>query len=205
MTGEECKLLHPVPCRNTCETPKKVAQHNAKATIHKYFRATRECYNDRCFRIHRKATRRKLTPPVTQEPSATPRTTYQQQAMIDTQNLAYNRPYHCYHSPPSIPPPLTLPRHQLITTPHPHTISHYPSDYRSTVPQSPPLPAIPYATSSSWTPTQSLHMPQTSTLAPQAHCPTFPHIVTQRSTTANDHIIFFYGRWCSRHCNIKCF
>ena len=41
------------------------------------------------------------------------RTTNQQQAMIATQNLAYNYP------PPSIPLPLTLPPQKLITTPHP--------------------------------------------------------------------------------------
>ena len=46
------------------------------------------------------------------EPSTTPRTTNQQQAMIITQNLAYNCP------PPLLTLP-TLPPHQLITTPHP--------------------------------------------------------------------------------------
>ena len=59
-------------------------------------------------------------PTCDQEPSTTPRTTDQQQAMIKTQNLANNRP----------PPLLTLPTqhttatttylcHQLIITPHP--------------------------------------------------------------------------------------
>ena len=77
----------------------------------KYSRATREFYNDRCFRIHLKGTRRKQTPPSTQVPSTTPRTTNQQQAIIGTQNLASFYPS-CYrHSP--------CPPHQLITTPHP--------------------------------------------------------------------------------------
>ena len=76
----------------------------------------------------------------------------------------------------------------------------------------PPLHAIHYTTSPSSTPTQSLHPPQTSALAPQTHYPTFPLIVIppqshtphlntldgyqrakQRGTTANDHI-FFYGK-----------
>ena len=71
------------------------------------FRATSECYNDRCFRIHLKGTRRKQTQPSTQEPSITLRITNQQQAMIKTQNLAYNRP----------PPLLTLPTQ--------HTTAHH--------------------------------------------------------------------------------
>ena len=105
----------------------------------KYSRATRKCYNDRCFRIHRKAARHMQTPPATQEPSATPRTTNQKQAIITMQNLAYNRP----------PPLLTLPTqhttstHPALSPTHYHTtpshyaISHHPSDYGSTVPQSP--------------------------------------------------------------------
>ena len=44
-------------------------------------------------------------------------------------------------------------------------------------PNPPPLHSIPYATSPSSTPTQSLHSPQTSALAPQTHYPTFPRIV----------------------------
>ena len=75
----------------------------------------------------------------------------------------------------------------------------------------PPLHAIPYTTSSSSTPTQSLHPPQTSTLAPQTHYLTFSRIViqpqsytphlnpqdgyqrtTQKGTTGNDHSIFLW-------------
>ena len=66
-------------------------------------------------------------------------------------------------------------------------------------------------TSPSSTPTQSFHPPQTSSLTPQTHYPTFPRIVippqshsphfnthdwyqrtTQRGTTANDHNIFLW-------------
>ena len=139
----------------------------------KYSRATRECYNDRCFRIHLKGTRRKQTPPATQEPSTTPRTTNQQQAMIKTQNLAYNRP----------PPLLTLStQHTTATHPatsptHFHTppATQYLTTHQTTVPlypNPPPLHSIPHATSPSSTSTQSVHPPQTSALAPQTHYPT---------------------------------
>ena len=144
----------------------------------KYSRATRECYNDRCFRIHLKGTRCKQTPSATQEPSTAPRTTNQQQDMIKTQNLAYNRP----------PPLLTLPT-QNTTATHPapspthyHTppATQYLTTHQTTFPLYPnprPLHSIPYATSPSSTPTQSLNHPQTSALAPQTHYPTFPRIV----------------------------
>ena len=90
---------------------------------------------------------------------------------------------------------------QYLTT-HQTTVPLYPNP--------PPLHAIPYTTSPSSTPTQSLHRPQTSALAPQTHYPTFPRIViqpeshtphlntqdgyqrtTQRGTTANDHIFLW--------------
>ena len=76
------------------------------------------------------------TPPATQEPSTTPRTTNQQQAMIKTQNLAYT-PHPAYHR--HSPCPLTN------SLPHPtrYAISHHPSDYRSTVPKSPTTPCCP--------------------------------------------------------------
>ena len=33
MAGEECKFLHPAHAENIWKIPKKVAEHNAKATI----------------------------------------------------------------------------------------------------------------------------------------------------------------------------
>ena len=132
--------------------------------------------------------------------------------MITTQNLAYNRP----------PPLLTLPtQHAIATRPAPaqthyHTTppTQYPTTLQTTVPlylNPPPLYAIPYTTSSFSTPTQSLHPPLTSALAPQTHYPSFspifippqshtPHLntqdgyqrTTQRGTTANDHNIFLW-------------
>ena len=182
----------------------------------KYSRATMECFNDRCFRIHLKGTRCKQTPPATQEPTTTHRTTNQQQAMIATQNLAYNRP----------PPLLTLlTEHTTAPTPtHYHTspATQYLTTHQTTVPlypNPPPLHAIPLTTSPSSTPTQSLHTPQTSALAPQTHYPIFLHIVTQPQsftphlntqdgyqrttqggTTANDHNIFFIGSDAQCNC-----
>ena len=178
----------------------------------KYSRATNECYSDRCFRIHLKGTKRKQIPSSTQVPSTTPRTTNQQQDIIAIQNLAYNSP----------PPLLTLPT-QHTTTTHPSpSPTHYhtppPTQYLTThqttvplYPNPPALHAIPYTTSSSSTPTQSLHPPLTSALAPQTHDPSFPRIfippqshtphlniqdgyqrTTQRGTTMNDHNIFLW-------------
>ena len=86
-------------------------------------------------------------------------------------------------------PLLTLPtQHTTATHPAPspshyHTppATQYLTTHQTTVPplypNPPPLHAIPYTTSPSSTATQSLHPPQTSTLAPQTHCPTFPRIV----------------------------
>ena len=133
MMGEECKFLHPAPCRKYMETPERNCRAQCKGyhpELCKYSRATRECYNDRCFRINLKGTRRKQTPPSIQEPSTTARITNQQHAMIKTQNLAYNR------SPPLLtlqtrhsPCPLTN------SLPHPtvNAIPHHPSYYRPTV------------------------------------------------------------------------
>ena len=75
MIGEECKFLHPAPCRKYMESPERGCRAPCKGyhpKLCKYSTATRECYNDRCFRTHRKGTRHKQTPPATQEPSTTP-------------------------------------------------------------------------------------------------------------------------------------
>ena len=120
------------------------------------------------------------------------------------------------------PPLLTLPTQHTTTTTHPapspthyHTspATQYLTTHQTTItlyPNPPPFHAIPYPTSPPSTPTQSLHLPQTSALAPQTHYPTFPSIVippqshtthlntqdryqrtTQRGTTANDHIFLW--------------
>ena len=84
MTGEECKFLHQTPCRKYMENPERrwIAQcRGYNSELCKY---PRECYNDRCFRIHPMGTRRKQTPPATHEQSTTPRTTNQEQALITT-------------------------------------------------------------------------------------------------------------------------
>ena len=88
-------------------------------------------------------------------------------------------------------PPLTL-----VNTPHTaghrHSPSPSPTHYHTppptqylTIPQTtvplypnpPPLHAFPYTTSSSSTPTQSLHSPLTSALTPRTHYPSFSPIV----------------------------
>ena len=91
-----------------------------------------------------------------------------QQAMIATQNLACNRPTLATLSPsiqPSLyPAPSATHYHTPPPTQYPTTIPLYPN--------TPPLHAIPFATSSSSTTTQFLHLPKTST-----HYPTFLRIV----------------------------
>ena len=122
--------------------------------------------------------------------------------MTATQNVSYT-PHPTYYS--RSPCQLT----NSLPDPTTYSISHHPSDFRSTVPQPSPLNAINYTTRSSSTHTQSLHSPQTSTLAPQTHYPTFPRIVIPpqysgwvpavpqlRLTT-----IFFYEQWCTMNNN----
>ena len=158
------------------ENPKRSCRAQCKGyhpELCKYSRATRECYNNRCVRIHLKGTWRKQTPPATQEQSTTPWTT-KQQAMIKIQNLAYNRP----------PPLLTLTTHHTTATHPAASPTHYHTPpalttHQTTVPlypNPPPHHVIPYTTSPSSTPTQSLYPRQTSSLAPQTHYP-FPCIV----------------------------
>ena len=136
MIGEECKFLHPAPCRKYMENPERRCRAQCKGyypELCKYSKATRECYNDRCFRILLKGTRRKQAPPATQEPSTTPYTN-QQQAMIATQNLADNCP------PPLLPLPT---QHTTATHPAPH---QYLTTHQTAVPlypNPPPLHAIP--------------------------------------------------------------
>ena len=155
MTGQECKFLHPAPSRKHMQNPERSCRAKCKgyhSELCKYSRATRECYNDRCFRIHLKGTRRKLTPHTTQEPSTTPRTTNQQQATIATQNLSYNRPQ----------PLLILPTQRNTTTHpaaspthyHPPHSTQYLTAHQTTFPLYPnplPLHAIPYTASKSST------------------------------------------------------
>ena len=85
------------------------------------------------------------------------------------------------------PPLLTLPtQHTTATHPAPSPTHYntplatqYLTTHQTTVPLYPnplPLHALPYTTSPSSTPTQSLHPSQTSALAPQTHYATFPCI-----------------------------
>ena len=216
MTDKECKFLHTAPCRKYMKNPDRGCKAQCKSyhpELCKYSRARRECCNVRCFRIHLKATRWKQTPPATQKPSTTPRTT---NLWSPYKICLTTAPHTCQHSPLSMPPLLILPPQQRITTPHPCALPP-PSHYCSTVPRSSPLHANPYTTSSSWTP-QSIHPPQTSKLAPQTHYPTFLHIVippqphppqhntvdgyqktAQRGTTSNDNNIFLCTTTIEQH------
>ena len=86
-------------------------------------------------------------------------------SLIATQNLVSNRPFTLVN----IPHP-AYHRHSpcLLTNslphPTPYSISHYPSHYRSAVPQSPyhSMLFLNYTTSTSSIPTRSLYLPQTS-------------------------------------------
>ena len=157
------------------------------------YRVTKECYKDRCFRMHLKGTRCMQTPPVTQEPKTTPQTTNQQQAKSDL------------HSPPNIPPPLTLPPHQLITTPHllsnispPITlsfhcipISHHPMPYII-------KPAHHQLILNSYIRLKHLHSHPKHTIllfsVSSSHLNPTPHTLQYPGwVPANDHNIFFMG------------
>ena len=121
-----------------------------------------------------KGTWRKLTSPATQEPSATPlqqinnRLWSQHKIWLTTAPTLVNTPIPAYHH--QSPCPLTTSLPPLT----PHAIYHHSSDYRSTVPQSPHFmqslmqPAHPQLLLNLFNP------PQTSTVAPQTHYPTFP-------------------------------
>ena len=174
------------------ETPELIFRAQCKGyhpKLCKYSRATRECYNNRCFRIHFKGTRRKQTPPSTQEPSTTSRITNQQQAMITTQNPAYNCPPHLL----TLSTQHTTTTHPAPSPTHYHTppTMQYLTTHQTTVPLNPnppPLHAISYPTSSPSTHTQSLHPPQTSALTPQTHYPIFPTIVSHINPTSHTSI-----------------
>ena len=139
MIGEECKFLHPAPCRKYMENPEISCRAPCRGyhpELCKYSRAIRECYNDRCFRIHFKRTRRKQTPPATQEPSTNNSTNHKSATSYDQNTKSglqppptlVNTPHPAYHRNSSCPLTNSLP--------HPtcYAISHHPSDYRSTVP-----------------------------------------------------------------------
>ena len=125
MIGEECKFLHPAPRREYMENPDKSCRAPSRGyhpKLCKYSRATRECYNDRCFRIHIKGTRHKAQAKPTCDPGTKynsmnykSATSYDQNTKSGLQLLAtlLNTPGPAYHRHSHCPP------HQLTTTNHP--------------------------------------------------------------------------------------
>ena len=110
MISEECKFLHPAPCKKYMEDPERSCRAQCKGyhpKLYKYSRATRECYNDRCFRIHLKGTRRKQPPRV-------PGTKYNSTNYKSTTSYDQN-------TKPGLQPPPTL-----VNTPHPAYYRHSP-------------------------------------------------------------------------------
>ena len=99
----------------------------------------------------------------------------------------------------------------------PYTISHHPSDYRSTVPSSPTTQCYPLYNQLILYSYSSLHPPQTSALAPQTHYPSFSSIVippqshtsiprmgnSEQDKAAQQRMtkIFFYGKRCTMYNN----
>ena len=120
MTFEECKFLHPPRWRKYMENPERRCRAQCKGyylELCKYSMVIWKSHDDRCYKIHIKGTRRKQTPPTTNEPhknspnnESTPsyycctQTGQQFSLAVRTQHT------HC-HSPCSI--------NQLITTPNP--------------------------------------------------------------------------------------
>ena len=190
MTGEECNFLHPVPCRKYMGIPERSWRAQCKGyhpELCKYSTATRECYNNRCFRIHLKGTRHKQTLPLTLVRSTSPQTTNQQQSMIATENLAYNCP----------PPLLTLPtQHATSSQPAPSP-THYhippPTQYLTTHQTTVPLyhnphhsmlsliqPAHPHSYSIPFSASNiCIHTPNTLSFSLHCHPTSIPHPTPQ--------------------------
>ena len=137
MIGEECKFLHPAPCIKYMENPERNCRAQCKGyhpELCKYSRATRECYNDRCFIVH-------LNGKAQANPTFDPGTKYNSTNYKSTTSSDQN-------TKSSLQPPPTLVntphpayhRHSPCTLtnslPHPtcYAISHHPSDYCPTVP-----------------------------------------------------------------------
>ena len=148
MIDEECKFLHPASCRKYMENPEISCRAHCKGyhpELCKYSRVTRECYNDRCFRIHLKAQANPTCDPGTKFPD------------LQINNKLWS-PHKIWLT--TVPPPfLTLPT-QHTTATHPaasptqyHTppSTQYLTTHQTTVRlyhNPPPLHAIPYTTSS---------------------------------------------------------
>ena len=131
MIGKECKFLYPVPCRKYMENPERSCRAQCKgyhSELCKYSRATRECYNDRCFRIHLKCTRRKQTPPTTQEPIQLHELQINNKLWSKHEIWLTTAPHPAYHRHSTYPLTNSLPH------PTRYAISHHPSDYCSTEP-----------------------------------------------------------------------
>ena len=96
MIGEECKFLHPAPCRKYMKKTKEVEEHttipNSANILGLQVNVTTIGASEY---KHLKGTRCKQTPPATQEPSRTPLNTNQQQAMIATQIWPTTAPLPC--------------------------------------------------------------------------------------------------------------
>ena len=212
MTGEECKFLHPAPCRKYIENRERSfrvqCKHNAQCyhpELCKYSRAQGNVTTIDASEYIPRAQGQA-------NPTCNPGTKY------NSTNYKSATSYGQTAKSGLRPPPTqhTTATHDAPSPTHYHTppTTQYLTTHQATVPlyhNPPPLHAIPYTTSPSSTPTQSLHPPQTSAHAPQTHYPTFPRIVippqshkpqfntqdgyqrtTQRGTTANDHNIFLW-------------
>ena len=159
---------------NIWKTPKEVAEHHAKATIpnsasilgsqgnvtkidaSEYISGHKEQANPTC-------------DPGTKYNS----TNYKSTTSYDQKTKSGLQPLPSQHTTVNHPAPSpthyhTPPATQYLSTHH-TTVPLYPNP--------PPLHSIPFTTSPSSTPTQSLHPPQTSALAPQTHYPTLPRII----------------------------
>ena len=219
MIGEECKFLHPAMCRKYMENPERSCRAQCKGyhpEFCKYSRAAWECYNDGCFRIHRRAQR-------ASKPRLRPRNQVQlpelqvnnklwspHKIWLATPPNLVNTP-HPQHTTATHPAPSPTHYHtptamQYLTT-HQTTVPLYPNPHHSLLFLIQPANLQPLLN-----PFSLLKHPKTSALVPQIHYHTFPHIViapqshnphlntqdeyqrtTQRGTTANDHTIFFMG------------
>ena len=137
MTGEECKFLHPAPCRKYIENPERSCRAQCKGyhpELRKYSRAQRNVTTVGALEYISRAQ-------FASKPHIRPR--YQVQLpelrinnklcsphkiWLTTASTLVNTPQPAYHR--HSPCPLT----NSLPYPTPYAISHHPSDYRFTVP-----------------------------------------------------------------------
>ena len=181
MIGEECvnSCIQP-HAKNIWKTQKEVAEHNAKATIPNSASILGPQGNVTTIDASEYISRA--------QGASKPHLRRRNQVQLHELQIN-NKLWSKHKTWLTLPTQYTTATHQAPSPTHYHTppAPQYLTTHQTTAPlyhNPPSLHAIPYTTSPSSTPTQSLHPPQTSALAPQTHYPTFPRIVIPPQQTS---------------------